>query len=211
MKNLTSSEALKLLIEAEKLNPGSWVLHSKKVGEAASRIAERLNLDSDKARAMGYIHDIGKRFGINVVHTVEGYQFLKDLGYNIEYADICLTHSYINNDINCTAGGYPSPKYKKYEFRKKFIKEHEYSIYDKIINICDLFCTDEFVTIDRRLIDIYTRRGVYDNTVYHIKETTKLKRELEDKMGCGLYSLFPEIMNNFKKKHNNLYYEFKNH
>ncbi len=208
--DLTSEEALKLLNEAEKSNPGRWIIHSKKVGEAAYRIAKRLNIDCDKARAMGYIHDIGKRFGKKAIHTVEGYEFLKELGYSDEYADICLTHSYLYNDINCTAGGYPSPKYKGYEFRKTFIKEHEYTIYDKIINICDLFCTNEFVTIDRRLLDVYTRRGVYDNTVNHIKMATKLKRELEDKMGCGLYSLFPEIVENFNKKHKNLYNEFKN-
>ena len=211
MKKLTSDEALELLEEAKKLNPGRWIIHSKKVGEAAARIAERLNLDVDKARAMGYIHDIGKRFGKKAVHTVEGYYFLKDLGYDLEFANICLTHYYLNNDINCTAGGYPSPKYKGYQFRKDFIENHEYTIYDKIINICDLFCTNEFVTVDRRLIDVYTRRGVYDNTVYHIKETTKLKRELEDMMGCGLYSLFPEIVENFNKKHRNLYHEFRNH
>ena len=91
------------------------------------------------------------------------------------------------------------------------MKNHEYTIYDKIINICDLFCTNEFVTIDRRLIDVYIRRGVYDNTVYHIKSTIALKRELEDMMGCGLYSLFPEIIDNFNKKHRNLYHEFRNH
>ena len=168
-------------------------------------------MDVDKARAMGYIHDIGKRFGKRAIHTVEGYDFLISLGYNEEYANICLTHSYLNNDINCTAGGFPSPKCKGYEFRVNFLKNHEYTIYDKIINICDLFCTNEFVTIDRRLIDVYIRRGVYDNTVYQIKSTIALKRELEDMMGCGLYSLFPEIIDNFNKKHRNLYHEFRNH
>ena len=211
MKKLTSTEALRLLEESGKMNPGRWVKHSKKVGEAASRIAERLDLDVDKARAMGYIHDIGKRFGKRAIHTVEGYDFLISLGYNEEYANICLTHSYLNNDINCTAGGFPSPRCKGYEFRVNFLKNHEYTIYDKIINICDLFCTNEFVTIDRRLIDVYIRRGVYDNTVYHIKSTIALKRELEDMMGCGLYSLFPEIIDNFNKKHRNLYHEFRNH
>lgn len=208
MKKLTSKEALKMLNEAENMNPGRWVIHSKKVGEAASRIATKLGLDGEKARAMGYIHDIGKRFGKKSIHTVEGYEYLKELGYDIEYANICLTHSYLNNDINCTAGGYPSPKYKGYEFRKKFIEEHEYTMYDKIINLCDLFCTNKFTTIDRRLIDVYTRRGVYPNTVYHIKTTTNLKREIEDKMGCGLYSLFPEIVEEFNKKHRNLYKDF---
>lgn len=208
MKNLTSEEALKMLDEAEKINPGRWIIHSKKVGEAASRISEKMHLDSEKARTMGYIHDIGKRFGKKAVHTIEGYKFLKELGYSDEFANICLTHSYLNNDINCTAGGYPSPKYKGYEFRKKFIENHKYTIYDKIINLCDLFCTNKFTTIDRRLIDVYTRRGVYSNTVYHIKSATKLKREIENKMGCGLYSLFPEIIDEFNKKHSNLYMEF---
>ncbi len=31
--------------------------------------------------------------------------FKKELGYDDEYANICLTHSYLNNDIYCTAGG----------------------------------------------------------------------------------------------------------
>lgn len=211
MNKLTEKEALRLLEEAEQLNPGRWIIHSKKVGEAAARIAERLNLDVEKARVMGYIHDIGKRFGKDAIHTIEGYEFLKGLGYDLEYANICLTHSYLDNDINCTAGGFPSPKFKGYEFRKEFIKKHEYTIYDKIINLCDLFCTNEFVTIDRRLIDIYIRRGVYENTVYHIKNTIKLKRKIENQMGCGLYSLFPEIVDNFNKKHKNLYSDFKNH
>ncbi len=209
--NLTSEKALELLEEAEKMNPGRWVKHSKKVGEAAARIADRLGLDVDKARAMGYIHDIGKRFGRRAIHTIEGYQFLISLGYDNEYANICLTHSYLNGDINCTAGGFPSKKCKGYQFRLDFLKEHEYTIYDKIINMCDLFCTNEFVTVDRRLIDIFTRMGVYDNTVYHIKSTMALKKELEGMMGCGLYSLFPEIMENFKKKHRNLYHEFRHH
>ena len=209
--NLTSEKALELLEEAEKMNPGRWVKHSKKVGEAAARIADRLGLDVDKARAMGYIHDIGKRFGRRAIHTIEGYQFLISLGYDNEYANICLTHSYLNGDINCTAGGFPSKKCKGYQFRLDFLKEHEYTINDKIINMCDLFCTNEFVTVDRRLIDIFTRMGVYDNTVYHIKSTMALKKELEGMMGCGLYSLFPEIMENFKKKHRNLYHEFRHH
>jgi len=126
--NLTSEKALELLEEAEKMNPGRWVKHSKKVGEAAARIADRLGLDVDKARAMGYIHDIGKRFGRRAIHTIEGYQFLISLGYDNEYANICLTHSYLNGDINCTAGGFPSKKCKGYQFRLDFLKEHEYTL-----------------------------------------------------------------------------------
>ena len=189
---LTSKKAYELLLEAQKLNPGRWVEHSKRVGEAAARIAEKLNLDTDKAKALGYIHDIGKRFGENSSHTISGYEYLKDLGYE-EYSFICLTHSYLYNDINCVAGGFPNVISEKEKFRKSFVESHTYTLYDKIINLCDLFCTTKFVTIEKRLIDIYSRRGVFENTVYHIKKTFELKEEIEELLGCSLYSLFPEM------------------
>ena len=41
---------------------------------------------------------------------MRGYEYLKNKGYDDKYANICLTHSYLNNDIVCTAGGVPNPK-----------------------------------------------------------------------------------------------------
>lgn len=35
------------------------------------------------------------------------YNYLKDKGYDEDYCNICLTHSYLNNDIICIAGGIP--------------------------------------------------------------------------------------------------------
>lgn len=190
---LNKEQALKYLKEAERLNPGRWIEHSKKVGEAARRIAEKLNLDIEKAETLGLIHDIGKRYGEGTHHVIQGYRFLKDNGYDDEYANICLTHSYLNNDIICTAGGVPDPNSGEYEFRKQFIKSHEYTIYEKIINFCDLMCTDKFMILEQRLIEIMTRRGVDTNTVYYIKEAIKLKKEIDKLLGCNVYSLFPEI------------------
>jgi len=40
------------------------------------------------------------------------------------------------------------------------------------------------------------RKGVYENTQYHIKETYKLKKYFDDLLGYNLYDLFPEIKNN---------------
>lgn len=190
---LNKKQALKYLKEAEKINPGRWIEHSKKVGEAARRIAEKLNLDTEKAETLGLIHDIGKRYGEDAHHVIQGYRFLKEKEYDDEYANICLTHSYLNNDINCTAGGVPNPESKGYEFRKEFINSHEYTIYEKIINFCDLMCTNKFMILEQRLIEIMARRGVDTNTVYHIKEAIKLKKELDTLLGCNVYSLFPEI------------------
>ena len=190
---LTSKDALKLLDEAEKVTKcNGWIIHSKCVGDTASVIARSLNLDEDKAKTLGYIHDIGKSVGPFENHVMNGYEYLKKLGYDDEYCNICLTHSYLNNDVLCTAGGIP----KDIPFRTKFIKEHEYTIYEKIINICDLMCTKEVNTIDKRLIDIIIRRGAYSNTQYHIKETYKLKEYFDNLLGYNLYDLFEEIKDN---------------
>ena len=97
-----------------------------------------------------------------------------------------------NNDYMCTAGGIPSDK----PFRTEFIKNHEYTIYEKIINLCDLMCTSVVNTIDKRLIDIIIRRGAYENTQYHVKETYKLKAYFDELLGYNLYDLFPEIKEN---------------
>lgn len=143
---LTSDEALKLLEEAEKLTFDlGWIRHSKCVGETAEIIAKKLNLDADKAKTLGYIHDIGKRTGEFKNHVMNGYNYLKELGYDDEYCNICLTHSYLNNDYMCTAGGIPTD----IPFRTEFIKNHEYTIYEKIINLCDLMCTSVVNTIDK--------------------------------------------------------------
>ena len=195
---LTSSEALKILEETRKdFENQGWIDHSICVGKSAGKIAEALNkkgmnLDIDKAITLGYIHDIGKKAGEFHGHVINGYNYLKNLGYDEEYCNICLTHSYLNNDYLCTAGGIP----EDIPFRTEFIRNHEYTIYEKIINLCDLMCTTKVLTIDKRLIDLMNRRGAYSNTQYHIKETYKLKEYFDSLLGYNLYDLFPEIKEN---------------
>lgn len=195
---LSSEKALELLNKFRDTEDSSWIDHSICVGYTAGVIAKALNLDSDKARAMGYIHDIGKGIGDFNSHIINGYYYLKDLGYDIEYANICLTHSYLNNDIMCTCGVEPEVIHhmKGYSYIKEFISNHEYTIYDKIINLCDLMCMSNVVTIDKRLIDVILRRGVFSNAQYHITQVYKLKKYFDDLLGYNLYDLFPEIKDN---------------
>lgn len=182
-----------------------WILHSICVGDTAGIIAKALNLDEDYAKALGYIHDIGKRFGCNsyegvIPHAINGYNYLKSLGYDDKYAGICIKHSFLNNDINCLANDrdYTDSTNEKYNFIKNYILK-QYTIYEKIINLCDLMCTNEFMTLEQRLIEIMTRRGVDSNTVYHITEAIKLKKEIDGLLKCNVYSLFPEIIENIMK------------
>lgn len=190
---LTVEKAREMLEESRGKTPDDhWINHSICVGDSAGKIAEKLNLDVDYAKTLGYIHDIGKLVGEFKDHVMNGYNYIKELGYDDEYANICLTHSYLNNDVYCTAGGIP----RDIPFRTEFIKNHEYTIYEKIINLCDLMCTDINMTVDKRLIDIMSRRGAYENSQYHIKETYKLKQYIDKQLGFNVYDLFPSIKDN---------------
>ena len=199
---LSSNEALSMLEDFRvKLNNPRWIDHSICVGRAAEVIAKALKLDGDYAKTLGYIHDIGKYFPYQesgvFPHAMNGYHYIKSLGYDDEYAGICIKHSFLNNDIDCisndrdeTDKGNPN-----YEFVKNFIAK-EYSIYDKIINLCDLMCTKKILTVDKRMIDLLLRHGIYAKTHYHIVETVKLKEYFDNLLGYNLYDLFPEIKDN---------------
>ena len=199
---LTSKEARDLLEkERQNIKNNRWIEHCICVGNTAGKIAKTLeekgyNIDVDKTITLGYVHDIGKYNGESRGHVMRGYEYLKDKGYDEEYCNICLTHSYLNNDVVCTAGGVPNPEDNL--FLTEFIKKHKYTIEEKIINLCDLMCPPggKVYTIDKRLIDIMIRRGAYSNTQYHIKETYKLKEYFDNLLGYNLYDLFPEIKDN---------------
>lgn len=190
---LNSNKALKILNNCRGLAPDdNWINHSICVGDTAFVIAEALNLDGDYAKTLGYLHDIGKRFGFDglLAHAAKGYYYILDLGYSKEYASICLTHSFLNNDINCVAGGIPKKDGFKYEFIKEYIENHQQSIYEKIINLCDLMCKEVNMTLDGRLNEIIGRHGTFENTQYHINEAKKLKKYFDNLLGYDVEDLF---------------------
>ena len=95
-------------------------------------------------------------------------------------------------ELYCTAGGFP----EKIPFRVEFIKNHKYTVYEKIINLCDLMCKNSTLTLEKRLIALIIRKCVHENTIYHIKEAQKLKKEIDDMLGFNVYRLFPDIIDN---------------
>jgi len=195
---ITSDEAKRLIESAiGKTENDGWVYHSICVGNCAKVIAQELNkrgynLDLDKVQTLGYIHDIGKMVGPFNKHDINGYKYMKSKGYDDEYYNICLVHEYLNNDYLCTTGGIID----NIPFRTEFIKNHSYTMYEKIINLSDLMCTKVINTLDRRLIDIIIRYGVYPNTRYYIVEAYKLKKYFDNLLGYNVYDLFPEIKEN---------------
>ena len=150
-----------------------------------------MNLDSDYAQALGYIHDIGRKIS-HPNHTIMGYKYMIENGYP-EEARSCLTHSFIDNNIFYTAGGIPQGK-DRFDYMNNFLLSVNLTIYDNIVQMCDFFCLETgFTTIERRLLDITERKGVYDTSPMHLEKTMELKLRLEEMMGCPLYDLFPEI------------------
>ena len=194
---LTSEKALELLNESRGMTESDkWIEHSICVGNTAGVIAKALNLDEDKAKTLGYIHDIGKRNDVEKQyksHEIAGYEYISNLGFDEEYAGICIIHSFLNNDINCVAGGIPSKERYKYDFIRDYVNEHNYNTLEKLINLCDLMCTNKRMIVEQRIIELMLRRGCHDNTVYHISETLKLKQYFDDMLGYDLYKLFPNI------------------
>ena len=198
MSKLSAKGALDLLFKSvihncadlEKFE-NRWVKHCIYVGAGAGRIATKLGIDSDYAQALGYVHDIGRKIS-HPNHTIAGYKYMINEGYP-EEARSCLTHSFIDNNIYYTAGGIPQGQ-DRFDYMNSFLQSTELTIYDNIVQMCDLFCLETgFTTIERRLLDITERKGVFDNSQLHLEKTMELKRRLEDMMGCSLYELFPEI------------------
>lgn len=199
---INSLEARELLeMERKKTKDDRWIDHSICVGNTAGTIAKALQLDEDFAKTLGYIHDIGKSFKYEhdgvFSHAICGYKYVKSLGYDEEYAGICIKHSFLNNDIDCLSNDRDETdkNNKYYDFVKQYISK-EYSVYEKIINLCDLMCTTKVLTVDKRMMDLLYRHGVYAKTHYHIEETIKLKAYFDDLLGYNLYDLFPEIKEN---------------
>lgn len=168
-----------------------WIKHCLYVGQAAGRIARRLNLDSDYATAIGFMHDIGRLIS-HTNHVIEGYKYLNNLGYP-DVARYCMTHSFVDNIIPNTAGGGPKDK-ESYNYIKKYLDTINVNIYDNIVQLCDLFCLETgYTTFEKRILDITERKGVFPNSSSHFESIMRLKNRIETMMGTTIYELFPEI------------------
>ena len=196
MTKITEKEALNLLLDDINLkdlnNPeNKWIKHSIYVGLASRRIADSLDLNDNYALIIGYLHDIGRKINHNN-HPIEGYKYLKELGYD-EIARYSLTHSFYDCKITNTIGLGPDTK-EKYDFINNYLNSIHPSIYDNIVHLCDLFCLETgFTTIEKRMLDVISRKGMSDNFLNYYNNIQDFKRWIEITIKKNLYDLFPEI------------------
>lgn len=178
-------EALRLLEEAEALNPGPWGDHSRTVAHCAERVAALCGMDADKAYALGLLHDIGRRFGKrHLGHVSDGYSYMLSLGYD-DAARICLTHSFNGQKIEAYAGNFDTTEAET-ELIRSALQRARLDDYDRLIQLCDAISGAEGVMdIVDRMSDVKARYGGYDPEKW--AANLALKDYFEQKMGRDLY------------------------
>ncbi len=178
-------EANRILDEAEKLNPGAWVNHSKTTAHCARKIAELTGMDPDKAYVLGLLHDIGRRFGVSYLrHVSDGYSYMMSLGYD-DAARVCLSHSFFNRQVETYVGKFDTSE-EEMEMLRTNLKEAKLDEYDDLIKFCDSIAGSEGVMeINDRMNDVASRYGHYDPGMR--AENLALKDYYEKKMGMDLY------------------------
>lgn len=189
----TIDEALAELQIAGEMNPGPWTKHSENVAQAAKNIARLVpGMDEDKAYILGLLHDIGRRVGIVSIpkHVYEGYKFCMDKRWD-EVARICMTHSYVLMEGNFN---YEPETIEEIEIKKYILACGQADEYDRLIQMCDALATDYgFVILEKRFVDVTRRYGIMEDYIKGWDVTFAIKEAFEEKMGCSIYDLLPDI------------------
>ncbi|MCD2502804.1 HD domain-containing protein [Clostridium sp. NSJ-145] len=181
-------EAIELLREAERCNPGPWGNHSRVVAHCAEKIAlECDDLDSNKAYILGLLHDIGRKFGVrHLGHVSDGYSYMMFLGYN-EVAKICLTHSFNNLTTDEYIGHFDTME-DELKLIQEALKSSTMDEYDRLIQLCDALAGAEGVLdIEERMRDVKCRYGSYPQAKWD--SNLALKEHFEAKMGKDIYEV----------------------
>jgi len=185
-----------MLAEAERMNPGPWVEHSRVAARMARTIAEKCGLDADAAFALALLHDIGRREGrTDFRHMVDGYRYLAAQGFD-DAAAVCLTHAFPFPDVTVYQGEVDcSPA--DYAFLGKFLVERPYTDYDRLTQLCDSLALPAGpVLMEKRLVDVGMRRGLPEFTLRKWKANFELLRYFDEKVGGSVYALFPDVVQN---------------
>lgn len=193
--DLDRAEAM--LQEAGQANPGPWVLHSRRVAQAAQIIAARIpGLDSDIAYRLGLLHDIGRRAGVTGMrHVLDGYRYLAEQGYE-DAGQVCMTHSFPNRDAREIFGEWDcSPD--ELAFIQLYLAQVEYTDYDRLIILCDsLANATGFCLMEARWLDVAFRYGMNAYAIPKWQAIARIKDAFERQMGCSVYSLLPGAVEN---------------
>lgn len=184
----TREEAYRILLDAQRDNPGPWMNHSLVVAHCSEKIAEGCgDMNPDKAYVLGLLHDIGRKFGVrHLGHVSDGYRYMMELGYN-EAAKICLTHSFNNQMVEEYIGRFDTTDEELQMIRRE-LAAVVYDEYDRLIQLCDAMAGAEGVLdMEDRMEDVRRRYGSYPQDKW--ERNLALRRHFEEKTGRDIYSV----------------------
>jgi HD domain len=189
--------AERYLQDAEALNPGGWVAHSRYVALAAWAIAEQHpNLDPERVCILGLLHDIGRRTGPNQGrHIIDGYDHLMTLGA-ADAARIALTHSFPQQrpgELVGARNGTP----EQHERMSSLLLALTYTEEDRLLQLCDrLALSHGFCLLEQRIVDATPRYGVTPNMTDKWRAVLDLKAHFDQVVGQNIYRLLPGLVEN---------------
>jgi hypothetical protein len=195
MSDLSLKEAELLIDEAEEMNPGPWVAHSRFVAQAAKNIAKKCPiLDSQKAYIYGLLHDIGRRKGrTHLRHIIDGYNFLLELG-DEDLARISLTHSFAIPYLDAYVGEHDCNP-DDISFIRDFLSTYKPTDYELLIQLCDgIALPSGFCLMEKRMIDVAIRLGINEKTIPSWLERYKIKEYFEGIIRCSIYQVLPGVI-----------------
>ena len=184
----TRNEALMILDESNKMNPGPWKANSLVVAGCAEKIANRTeDMDSEKAFVLGLLHDIGRRFGgRHLGHVYDGFTYMDSLGYD-EVAKVCLSHSFPTQDVTTYIGNIDTSP-EETELVKTKINKLTYDDYDRLIQLCDsVSMADGVVDIEVRMDNVADRYNGYPESIR--QKNRDLKSYFESKTALNIYEI----------------------
>lgn len=211
-----------------KINTSSWISHSIFESRLMGQFAEKLNLDVNKAKKLGLLHDIGRKKTHSFEHTIKGFELLIDENFQDE-AIGCLTHSFLGggrcaSNEQAEPGFYVdengNPNFKSGTIKDDvtlFLENYKYTKYDILLNIADLMASDKgIISPLDRIIDIASRRKSFDsaNRSYFLAELTnylliilnelhvKIPSDLQYKVKADKNTTLEEITKKFEEASN---------
>lgn len=187
MKALNSKEANEIFNERRSISNGKWCNHSLYTAKAAYAIAKKLHLDCEKAYTMGLLHDIGRSLTDGQFrHITMGYQYMMELGYT-DIARICLTHSFPLQDIYTYVGKMDVSKEEQEKFQI-LLKQCQYDIYDRLIQLCDSISTDKgYVLPEQKFVANAFKYGMKNNTFEKWKMVLEIYELFGERIGMDVF------------------------
>ena len=195
MKALNKEEANEIFNQRRSISDGKWCSHSLYVAKAAYAMAKKLHLDYEKAYAMGILHDIGRSLTDGQFrHIAMGYECMMELGYT-DIARICLTHSFPLQDIYTYVGKMDVSKEEQEKFQI-LLKQCEYDIYDRLIQLCDSISTDKgYVLPEQKFVANAFKYGMKSNTFDKWKKVLEIYNLFEEKIGMDINEFLRTLEN----------------